>query len=124
MSISDEELESLCATDIRDKASEILNGREWTSSYETMGQKELIKRILHSENISFKRKEKITELKKELNSKKYDKYIPEDAVSYNEIVLKLKEVKGIQEQYAEWLNAANEDRDRTVSYTHLTLPTT
>ena len=112
MSISDEELESLCATDIRNKASEILNGRDWTSSYETMDKKELIKRIRYSETLSFKRKEKITELKKELNGKKYDKYIPEDAVSYNEIVLKLKEAKGMQEQYAEWLNAANEDRDR------------
>lgn len=112
MNISDEELESLCGTDIRDKASEILNGTDWTSGYQTMEKGELIKRLRYSESISFKRKETITKLKKELNSKKYDKYIPEDAVNYNEIVLKLKEANRIQEQYAEGLNAANEDRDR------------
>lgn len=97
---------------IRDKASEIFHGRTWTESYDVMEKPELIKRLRYTETISDKRAEKIKELKKELNSKKYDKYVQEDAVTYNEAILRMNEAIGRERQSYDYLKQSNEDRDR------------
>ena len=86
--ISDDELDTLSIGQLRDKATEEVDGRHfidfgWSDSYSSMSKSELVKRVHYVETISDRRADKIRELKKELQSKRYDQYSEEDSITYN-----------------------------------------
>lgn len=114
--ISDDELDTLMIREIRDKATEAIDGKPfndfgWYDSYESMSRAELVKRVHYVETISNRRKNQIRELKKELLSKRYDKYSQEDSVTYNEALSKIGRLEYETKQYQEWLDNANKRND-------------
>lgn len=114
--VSDDELDGLTTREIRDKATEEIDGRPfsdlgWTDSYESMGRAELVKRVHYVETISDRRKDQIRELKKEIQSKRYDKYSEEDSITYNAALQKIASLENRLKMWEEWLDNANKRND-------------
>ena len=114
--ISDDELDTLMIREIRDKATEEIDGKPfndfgWFDSYESMGRAELVKRVHYVETISNRRKDQIRELKKELQSKRYEQYSEEDSITYNAALEKIGRLEWEVKQYQEWLDNSNKRND-------------
>lgn len=107
--ISDEELETLSRVEIARKASDkiIGNGNTWYGNYDTMEKSELVERLKYVETISDRRKCKISDLKKKVRSKKYDKYSQEDAVTYNAALEQIRRLEQQLESFSESLERSN-----------------
>lgn len=104
--IPDDELENLSRNDIRKKSSEAIKGKPdedykvtWYDYYNGMSRQELLKRISYVETISNRRADKIHELKKELQSKRYDQYSEEDSITYNAALQKISALEHNLELY-------------------------
>lgn len=108
--ISDEELENLAIGQIREKATEEVGGEHsygWYDGYVNMGKADLIKRIRFAEKTSDRRANKIHELKKELQSKRYDQYSEEDSITYNAALEKIGRLERDLEMYQGFLENSN-----------------
>lgn len=110
--ISDEELDTLSIRDIRNKATEEVDGKPfndfgWFDSYENMSRSELVKRVHYVETISNRRKATIQELKKELQSKRYDQYSEEDSITYNAALEKIGRLERDLKMYQGFVENSN-----------------
>lgn len=108
--ISDEELENLTIGQIREKATEEVGGEHsygWYDGYVNMGKADLVKRIRFAERTSDRRATKIHELKKELQSKRYDQYSEEDSITYNAALQKISSLEHNLEMYQQFLENSN-----------------
>lgn len=108
--ISDEELENLSIGQIREKATEEVGGEHsygWYDGYVNMGKADLIKRIRFAERTSDRRANKIHELKKELQSKRYDQYSEEDSITYNAALQKIGRLERDLKMYQGFVENSN-----------------
>lgn len=112
--IPDDELENFSRNDIRKKSSEAIKGKPdedykvtWYDYYNGMSRPELLKRISYVETISNRRATKIHELKKELQSKRYDQYSEEDSITYNAALEKIGRLENDLKMYQEFLENSN-----------------
>ena len=112
--ISEEELETLSIGGIREKATEEVGGEHsygWYDGYNTMDRADLIKRLRFAEKTSDRRSKKITELKKELQSKRYEQYSEEDSITYNAALQKISSLEHNLEMYQQFLENSNRRND-------------
>ena len=116
--ISTEELETLSRNEIRKKTSEAVIGTPdpdykvtFHDYYVPMTNSELIKKLHYVETISENRRTRIVELKRELQSKRYDKYSQEDAVTYLEALQKINNLQYHLSMYQDWYEKADKKNE-------------
>lgn len=107
-------MENFSRNDIRKKSSEAIKGKAdedykvtWYDYYNNMSRPELLKRISYVETISNRRANKIHELKKELQSKRYEQYSEEDSITYNAALEKIGRLERDLEMYQGFLENSN-----------------
>ena len=114
--ISDEELDTLSKHEIRDKATEKVGGERffdigWSDSYNGMKRAELIKRVHYTETISERRREEISDLRKQVQDKRFSQYSQDDAVTYTALLSEKGYLKRELERYQEYLRIAEKRND-------------
>lgn len=116
--ISDEELEGLTIKDVRKKTLEEINGTlpkdyevSWYEYYDRMSRADLVKRIKYIETVSERRRQKINELKKDVNDKRFEQYSQEDSITYNEALQKIVSLENTLKMYQGFYESSEKRND-------------
>lgn len=113
--ISDDDLSKVIKLDIK-----------WYYSYWNFDKSELVRKLKYSETISERRRIQIIELKKQLRNNRFEQYVQEDAITYEEALNKIGrlefELKNYQGYFERWYNRSQELEQELAKYAATTLP--
>lgn len=101
-------------------------GIKWYYSYWNFDKSELVRKLKYSETISKRRRAQIIELKKQLRNNRFEQYVQEDAITYEEALNKIGrlefELKNYQGYFERWYNRSQELEQELAKYAATTLP--
>lgn len=113
--ISDDDLSKVIKLDIK-----------WYYSYWNFDKSELVRKLKYSETISERRRIQIIELKKQLRNNRYEQYVQEDAITYEEALNKISRLESnlrdFQGYFETWFNRSEELEQELAKYAATTLP--
>lgn len=113
--ISDDDLSKVIKLDIK-----------WYYSYWNFDKSELVRKLKYSETISERRRIQILELKKQLRNNRYEQYVQEDAITYEEALNKISRLESnlrdFQGYFETWFNRSEELEQELAKYAATTLP--
>lgn len=112
--ISDDDLSKVIKLDIK-----------WYYSYWNFDKSELVRKLKYSETISERRRIQIIELKKQLRNNRYEQYVQEDAITYEEALNKISRLESnlrdFQGYFETWFNRSEELEQELAKYAATTL---
>lgn len=101
-------------------------GIKWYYSYWNFDKSELVRKLKYSETISERRRKQIIELKKQLRNNRYEQYVQEDAITYEEALNKISRLESnlrdFQGYFETWFNRSEELEQELAKYAATTLP--
>lgn len=101
-------------------------GIKWYYSYWNFDKSELVRKLKYSETISERRRIQIIELKKQLRNNRYEQYVQEDAITYEEALNKISRLESnlrdFQGYFETWFNRSEELEQELAKYAATTLP--
>lgn len=99
---------------------------KWYYSYWNFDKSELVRKLKYSETISERRRIQILELKKQLRNNRYEQYVQEDAITYEEALNKISRLESnlrdFQGYFETWFNRSEELEQELAKYAATTLP--